>query len=553
VQQQQQQQHAELVLRNGTIATLDERQPRAQALAVRDGRITLVGTDVQAEALVGPNTKVIDLAGRFTMPGFIEGHGHFMMLGRSKLSLDLSDARSWDEVVALVAGAVKSAKAEEWISGVGWHQERWAPLPTEQTFEGLPAHDALSAISPDNPVVLRHASGHATFANARAMELAGITHQTKDPAGGKIIRDRDGNPTGYLRETAGGLIGRARSRSEAQQSPAQRDAEQRKVAALAAAEALRHGVTTFHDAGASFDSIDLFKRLADERALPVRLYVMVRDDHRAMRDKLAAYRMIGYGGDRLTVRAIKQMIDGALGSHGAWLDQPYADLPDSTGNVVSTVDSIRQAADLAIARGYQLCTHAIGDRANREVLGLYAATFAAHPDKTGLRWRIEHAQHVAPADFPRFKQLGVIASMQGVHATSDGPWIVKRLGERRAREQSYAWRSLLDAGAVVTNGSDVPVERIDPIASFHASVTRRMADGREIFPEQRMTREEALRSYTVNNAYAAFEEELKGTLAVGKLADMVVLSHDLLAAPQEKIREARVELTIVGGHVAYQR
>ena len=544
---------AELVLRNGTIETLEPGHPRAQALAVRGGRIVVVGSDAQADALVGPKTEVIDLGGRFAMPGFIEGHGHFMMLGRSKLSLDLSDAGSWEEVVARVAGAVKKARPGEWIIGVGWHQERWSPLPAAETFEGLPAHPALSAVSPDNPVALTHASGHSSLANAKAMALAGITRETKDPAGGKIIRDSEGNPTGYLRETATGLLWRARSRAEAGRSPEQRDAEQRKVAALAAEEALRHGVTSFHDAGESFETVDLFKRLADEGALPLRLYVMVRDDHRTMREKLPKYRMVGYGGDRLTVRAIKQMVDGALGSHGAWLDQPYADLPGSTGNVVNTVEHIRETAELAVKYDYQLCTHAIGDRANREVLDLYAATFAAHPDKTDLRWRVEHAQHVARADLPRFKQLNVIASMQGVHATSDGPWIVKRLGERRAREQSYAWRSLLDAGAVVTNGSDVPVERIDPIASFHASVTRLMADGRAIFPEQRMTREEALRSYTVANAYAAFEEDLKGTLAAGKLADVVVLSHDLMTVPEDKIRDTKVELTIVGGRVAYRR
>jgi predicted amidohydrolase YtcJ len=546
------QDHADLVLRNGTIATLDDAHPRATALAARDGRILLVGTDAQADALVGPRTRIIDLAGRFAMPGFVESHGHFMMLGESKLSLDLSSAKNWDDVVARVAAAAKNAKPGDWITGTGWHQEKWSPRPAE-TVDGVPTHHALSAVTPDNPVALSHASGHASFANAKAMQLAGITPDTPDPAGGAIVRDPDRQPTGYLRENASSLLWRAHARADAARPPAERLAEQRKIASLAAEEALRHGITTFHDAGAPFATIDLFRQLADERALPLRLYVMVRDDNRALRQNLAAYRTVGYGDGMLTVRAIKRSIDGALGAHGAWLAEPYADLPSSTGNNTSTIESIRETAELAIAHGYQLCTHAIGDRANREILDLYAATFAAHPDRRDLRWRIEHAQHVDPRDLPRFRSLGVIASMQAVHATSDGPWIVKRLGERRARDQSYVWRSLLDAGVVVANGTDTPVEPIDPIPGIHASVTRLMPSGQPLFPEQRMTRPEALRSYTTAGAFAAFEENDKGTLAPGKLADIVVLSHDLLATPDPDLRSAKVHLTIVAGKIAYPR
>ena len=546
------QDRADLVLRNGTVATVDERRPVAEAVAVRGGRIVLVGTNEEVGALVGPGTEVIDLAGRFAMPGFIEGHGHFMMLGRAKLSVDLSGAKSWDEVVARVGEAAGKAKPGDWVNGTGWHQEKWA-AGKEERFNGVPGHQALSAVSPANPVVLSHASGHAVFVNAKAMELAGITREMADPAGGVVVRDREGNPTGYLRENAMGPVWRARARAEAGRGAEEREAEQRRVAALAAEEALRHGVTTFHDAGASFATIDLFKRLADEGALPVRLYVMVRDDNRAMRQKLAAYRTVGYGGGMLTVRAIKRSIDGALGAHGAWLDEPYADLPGSRGNNISSVESIRETAELAIEHGYQLCVHAIGDRANREVLDLYQAVFAAGPGQRDLRWRIEHAQHVAPKDLPRFRELGVIASMQAVHATSDGPWIVKRLGERRARDQSYVWRSLLDAGVVVANGSDVPVEPIDPIAGFGASVTRRMASGEAFYPEQRMTRQEALRSYTMAGAYAAFEEGEKGSLAPGKVADIVVLSRDLMTVPEEAIGETQIDLTIVAGRVVYRR
>ena len=324
-----------------------------------------------------------------------------------------------------------------------------------------------------------------------------------------------------------------------------------KAVELAGREALSNGVTSFHDAGASFQTIDLMKGLAAEGRLPVRLYVMVRfATNEEMAVKLPEYRMIGFGNQFLTVRSIKRIIDGALGPHGAWLLEPYEDL-DSTGLNLETVEDIEATAALAIEHGYQVNTHAIGDRANREVLDLYQRTFEANPDETDLRWRIEHAQHLHPDDIGRFGELGVIAAMQGIHCTSDGPWVRKRLGERRAEEGAYVWQKLMAAGAVVTNGTDVPVEKIDPIASFHATVTRRMKDGSTFFPDQRMSREEALRSYTIHNAHAAFEEDIKGSLTPGKLADIVVLSQDIMTIPEAEIPDTRVVHTILGGRVAY--
>jgi predicted amidohydrolase YtcJ len=408
-------------------------------------------------------------------------------------------------------------------------------------------------VSPRNPVSLGHASGHAVFANAAALALAGIDASTPDPPGGTIVRDADGNPTGLLRESAADRVDAAIAAWHGKRPPEERAAEARRWMERAGQESLSHGITSFHDAGASFEQIDRYRAWAAEGALPVRLYVMVglEEDNAALAARLAGYRMLPEGNAFLAVRGVKRMIDGALGSHGAWLLEPYRDLPASHGLVLDPPESIEATGRIALRHGFQLCTHAIGDRANREMLDVYERLLREHPDRTELRWRIEHAQHLDPADVPRFAALGVIASMQGVHATSDGPWLPQRLGEARAGRISYVWRSLLDAGAVVTNGTDAPVEDVDPIASYHASVTRRMRNGAAFHPEQSMTRTEALRSYTLDNAYAAFEEHLKGSLTRGKLADVTVLSKDILAIPADEIPSTRVAYTIVGGRIAF--
>ncbi|HEX4936794.1 MAG TPA: amidohydrolase, partial [Gemmatimonadaceae bacterium] len=365
-----------------------------------------------------------------------------------------------------------------------------------------------------------HASGHAAFANAKALQLAGVTRDTPDPDGGEFVKDAAGEPTGFLKETAQRIVGAARTRDD-RLSPADRAARFRRVVQLAGDEALRHGVTTFHDAGADFATIDAYRRLADEGRLPLRLYVMVRRESNARMDSLLPqYRLIGYGNHYLTVRSIKRQIDGALGPRGAWLLEPYADLHTSSGLALENPADIEETARVAIRHGFQVNTHAIGDRANREVLDIYERTFKANPDKRDLRWRDEHSQHIDPADIARFRALGVIASMQGIHTISDGPWVPKRLGEERARRTSYPWRALWDAGVIVTNGTDVPVEKIDPIPSFWGSVARKVADGSVFLPGQRVTRAEGLQAYTLNNAYAAFEEREKGSITVGKLADL---------------------------------
>jgi predicted amidohydrolase YtcJ len=316
---------------------------------------------------------------------------------------------------------------------------------------------------------------------------------------------------------------------------------------------LANGITTFHDAGASFEDVDLFRQLVDAGELPVRLYVMLSEGNQQLAERIADYRLIGYGDNRLTVRAIKRLIDGALGSHGAWLLEAYDSLPSSTGLNTEPVDVLKETARLAVEHDFQLCTHAIGDRGNRETLDIYSEALAPTGDTSARRWRIEHAQHIHPDDIPRFGELGVIAAMQGIHCTSDGPWVVKRLGEERARTGAYVWRELLETGAVISNGTDAPVERVDAIASFHATVTRRTASGETFFADQRMTREEALGSYTLAGAYAGFEEDLKGSLEAGKLADITVFSQDILTVPEEEILSTKVDYTIVGGEVVYQR
>jgi hypothetical protein len=384
------------------------------------------------------------------------------------------------------------------------------------------------------------------------MRLGGISAETPSPEGGEIVRDARGEPTGLLRENAEGLVGRARAAAEMNRTAEEAIAEARERARLAAEEALSKGVTSFHDAGSGFETVDLFRTLADEGRLPVRLYVMLSAGNDALEERIEDYRLVGYGDHHLTVRSIKRSIDGALGSHGAWLLQPYADKPESGGLNTEDPAAIARTARIALDHGFQLNVHAIGDRANREVLDLYERAFGG-PDTLDRRWRIEHAQHLHPSDIPRFAELGVVAAMQGVHATSDGPWVIAKLGEQRALEGSHVWRSLMDAGAVVTNGTDAPVEDVDPIASFHSTVTRRTRDGSSYYPGQAMTREEALRSYTLLNAWAAFEEDIKGSLTPGKLADIVVLSKDILTVPDEEILSARVDVTIVGGRILYER
>jgi hypothetical protein len=541
---------ATLVLHNGRIVTVDEGRPESRAMAVRGETIVALGSEADIKPYIGPATRVIDLKGALAIPGIVESHGHFQGIGQAKLGLELMPTTSWDEIVGMVANAVKKAKPGEWIVGRGWHQEKWTKRP-DPSVEGFPTHASLDRVSPDNPVILTHASGHATFANARAMALAGITKDTPNPSGGEILKDAQGDPIGVLRETASGLLGRAERTARDKMTPADVEAEARNVIQLANDECLENGITTFHDAGVSFRTVDLYKQVALEGKLGVRLYVMVREGNASLAANLAKYRTIGFADNHVTLRTIKVSIDGALGPRGAWLLEPYTDLPTSTGLNTTPIASAQETARLALQHNYQLAIHAIGDRANRELLNIYEAAFKTAPNLKDLRWRDEHAQHLNLADIPRFAALGVIPAMQGVHCTSDAPYVLARLGPKRAEEGAYVWQKLMKTGAAISNGTDAPVEDVDPIESYYATVTRRLKDGSVFFGDQKMTRVEALKSYTINGAYAAFEENIKGSLKPGKLADVTVLSKDILTVPDDEIRSAKVLYTIVGGKVLY--
>src|SRR5262245_46040766 len=543
---------ADLVLRNGKIVTVDETRPVAEALAVAGDIIVAIGPEDEIQRHVGPSTRVIDLRGALAIPGLIDAHAHFTGVGEAARNLRLGTAKNWDEIVRMVGDAAKTARPGDWILGRGWPQEKWSPAPAE-TIEGFPLHEALSRVSPNNPVWLTHASGHAGFANAVAMKVAEVSKSTPDPAGGKILREADGDATGLFNERAMSLIGSALSRDRATRTPEQVEADLRTVIELAAREGLSKGLTTIADAGSPPQTIDVMKKLLDEKRLPIRVWMMLRESPDRLAVSMPKYRTVNYGDKRFTVRGIKRAIDGALGSRGAWMLEPYADLSSTSGMNTDTLDDVRRSAELSIQHAYQLNVHAIGDRGNRETLNIFEETFKKHPEKNGkqLRWRIEHAQHIAATDIPRFGQLGVIASMQGIHATSDAVFVLAGLGQKRAEEGEYVWQKLLKSGDVIANGTDAPVEDIDPIASFYASVSRKLTDGSVFYPEQRMTRMQALRSYTLDAAYAGFEENIKGSLTVGKLADITVLSKDVMTIPEDQIPGTKVLYTISGGAVQF--
>ncbi len=543
---------ADLVLRNGKIFTVDDARPDAQAMAVGGDTIIALGSNQEIQPYIGPNTRVIDLKGALAVPGLIDAHAHFTGVGEAARNLKLATAKNWDDIVRMVADAVKKAKPGEWIIGRGWHQEKWSAVPSPNV-EGFPLHDELSKVSPDNPVWLTHASGHAGFANAVAMKMAEVSKTTPDPAGGKILRDKDGNATGLFNERAQSVVGNALAHDRATRTAAAVEADLRAVIELASREALSKGLTTVNDAGSPPATIDVMKKVVDEGKLPLRVWMMLREAPERLAADMPKYRVVNYGDKRFTVRAIKHAIDGALGSRGAWMLEPYTDLPSTSGMNTEPLDNIRRTAELSIQYDYQVAIHAIGDRGNRETLNIFEDAFKRHPEKNSkaLRWRIEHAQHISAADIPRFGALGVIASMEGIHCTSDAPYVLARLGPKRAEEGAYVWQKLMKSGALIANGTDAPVEDIDPIPSFYASVARKLKDGSVFYPDQRMSRMEALRSYTINAAYAGFDENIKGSLTVGKLADITVLSKDIMTIPEDQIPSTEVLYTIVGGKVQY--
>ncbi len=540
-------QKADMVISNGIIYTMDDFNPLAEAVAIRDGKIIAVGSEYAVGSYIGSETKVLDLNGKTMVPGLIEGHGHFMGMGYAKMRLDLSTVNNYDELVDMVADAVIEAEPGEWILGRGWHQSKWDPEPVP-LVKGFQTHEKLSTVSPDNPVWLTHASGHAAFGNAKAMEIAGVTAETEFGFGGEIIKDLQGNPTGVFNERAQGLISK-HVEFEGEES-SQRALE------LAVKACLENGITSFQDAGSGSSSIQAYRDGLSADALRVRLYVMLSSrDPELLKTWYKKGPEIGTGNDYLTIRSIKLNADGALGSRGAWLLDEYTDRPGHFGMATQSMEYVYEVSRDGLANGFQVNTHAIGDRTNREVLDQYEKVFNAKP---GLaqdhRWRIEHAQHIDPLDIPRFGAMGVLPSIQGIHMSSDRPWAIDRLGKKRIVEGAYVWRDLIDSGAILINGTDVPVEPIDPIASFYASTTRQTLKGKPkggYEPRQKMTRLEALKSYTINAAYGAFEEDIKGSISVGKYADFTVLSQNIITVPDNQILNTKVTHTIVNGVIEY--
>ncbi len=543
---------ADLILFNGFVYPVKSAPIPNGAIVIQDGKIIAIGPTGDILKTWGDMTKdTLNCHGAFVMPGLIEGHGHFSGLGFNLLQLDLLSTSSWEEIVDSVRIRAEKAKPGEWIVGRGWHQEKWNTPPT-QTVNGYPYHDMMSLVSPENPVMLFHASGHALFANQKAMDAAGISLESGDPNGGRIVRDHAGTALGVFEENAMDLIWKAYSDEQARLNKTADTEEWHAAIQKVQEHCLGYGITSFQDAGADFEEIARYKSMAEHDSLDMRLWCMVKTSNQALEANINLLPIMRAGNDKFTCRSIKGYMDGALGSFGAWLLEPYADKPGFTGQNTTPVSSIDTLAQIAITHDLQLCVHAIGDRGNREVLNVYENAFKAHPDKKDLRWRIEHAQHLHPDDMPRFKNLGVIASMQGIHCTSDAPFVVKRLGEERASQGAYAWRRLLDYGVIIANGTDAPVERVDPFANIYASVTRKRLDtGQEFYTEQSMTREEALYAYTLGNAYAAFEEDIKGSLEPGKWADIAILSNNLLNCNPDSIPKTKVLYTIVGGKVIY--
>ncbi len=533
--------HADLILNNAVVHTVDPARPRAEAVAIRGSRVLAVGTDEELAALAGPETRVRDLAGRTVIPGFDDSHAHLLGIGFARLDVNVMGTTSYQEVVDAVAEAVKSRAPGEWIQGRGWHEEKWSALPPG-AVRGFPTHEALSAVSPENPVALRRADGHAVLTNAKAMEVLGISRDTPTPEGGEIIRDADGNPTGVFVDNAGSLV----------TPEARTDDETRRALVLAMEECLEKGVTSLTDAGATVETLDLYRAFATRGDLRVRVYAMVSglETMRALEGP-----EVGLGGGFLTIRSVKAFSDGALGSRGAALLEPYEDDPGNLGLLVTPADRLLETAREALERGFQMGTHAIGDRGNRVVLDVYEKAMAERSDVEDPRFRVEHAQILDEKDIPRFGRLGILAAMQGIHCTSDRPWAPRRLGADRVEEGAYVWRKLLSSGARVLNGTDAPVEDLSPIANFHATATRQDAHGQPpngFDPEQRLTREEALRTMTLDAAYGSFEEETKGSITPGKVADLVVLSQDILTVPDDALLDTEVLATIVNGKLLYE-
>lgn len=532
---------ATLVLKNAHVVTMDETAPTAEAVAIRKNRIVFVGTNDAVTRWIGLQTRVEDAQGMWIYPGFVDAHCHVSGLGTALENVDLVGTASYEEVIRRVRKRAAKTPEGQWILGRGWDQNDWEKME-------FPTHEKLSRAIPDHPVWLTRVDGHAGLANAAAMALAGVSARTEDPDGGRIVRDESGNPTGVFIDNAELLI---------QQTIPEAGPKQRQARLKRAAEACRQvGLTGVHDAGITPERTKDYQALLSSNQLGLRVYAMLEapDPETDAVTYMRENRVNGSDNALFTIRSLKMYADGALGSRGAALLDPYSDDPGNTGLLVTPYERMVQLADAAVEAGFQICAHAIGDRANRLVLDAYREALAG---QEGLdhRFRIEHAQILSPADIPRFSEMGVIPSMQPTHATSDMPWAVDRLGEERLTG-AYAWRSLLDTGVVIPCGSDFPVESHNPMLGIYAAVTRQDLNGHPEggwYPDQRMTRMEAVKGFTTWAAHTAFQEDQLGMIRVGMLADLTVLDTDLLNCPVKQIPGATALMTIVNGRILYRK
>jgi predicted amidohydrolase YtcJ len=532
---------ATLIVHNAQVYTTDTARPVAQAVAARGDRLVYVGDTAGALALRGDGTRVIDAGGATLLPGIQDSHGHFTNLGASLQVLRLRGTASYEQIVDMVRARAAAARPGEWIQGRSWDQNDWP-------VKDWPHHQALTDAAPNNPVYLTRVDGHAALVNKAALDAAGLTRTTADPPGGRIIRDAKGEPAGVLIDSAQGLV--------SSKIPPVSDAQLDDQILLADAEARKLGLTVVHDAGADTRTVAAYKRLIDGGKLKTRLYVMLRGPMAMLEPEFRNGPLINYGGHRLNVRAIKIGADGALGSRGAALLEPYSDEPATTGLMTTPPDEIYAQTLAASRAGFQTCIHAIGDRANRVALDIFERVQNEVPGARNLRMRNEHAQILDAAEIPRFAKLNVIASMQATHATSDMPWVPARIGPARTEEGAYVWQRLIKSGVVLANGSDFPVEEPNPMLGFYAAVTRQDPSGQPPggwMPDERLSRDEMLKSFTWNAAYAAHAEKDLGSLEVGKLADMVLLDKNVMTVDPREILTTQVVATVIGGEVVYQR
>jgi hypothetical protein len=535
---------ADLLFINGNIYTVNGKQPQAQAIAVKGDRIVFVGANSAAKQYQGANTHVVDLHGATVVPGMTDAHYHFLGVGQREMNLNLEGITDLQDFLAKVKERVDQAKPGDWITGRGWIETFWKP-PV------FPTRWDLDKISPNNPVILGRSDGHGAVANSMALKIGGVTKDTKDPFGGQILRDKEtGEPTGMLLDNAQSFVRR--------HVPASAEGNEEQAAILADKRSISLGWTQIQDPGGSYADFGLYSKLYSEGKLKIRIYKAVYGPGPEADRLLREGPVIEAHGNRLNLRAIKVVSDGALGSRGAALLAPYSDAPDSKGFLRVKDEDLAPMLKLALQKGIQVETHAIGDYANRFILDEYEKALNAVPKSERKiaepRWRIEHSQIVNPADIPRFAKLGIIPSMQPSHAIGDLHFAPSRLGMDRLHG-AYAWNSFIKSGVIVPGGSDAPVERGEPMIEFYAAVARkdiRGFSGEGWHPEEKVTREQALKMFTVWPAYVAFEENLRGTIEIGKLADLTVLSADIMKIPEMDILKTHCVMTVIGGEVVYE-